>query len=89
MRITYGPKTHVLCRGCGRKIFFTEEEVIERGAQRLLTLECAHETCSVHGQRILYAEAELEIYGFLEGMGSITGDVVSPASSLKEWGNLK
>lgn len=89
MRITYGPKTHVLCHGCGRKIFFTEGEVIERGAQRLLTLECPHETCSVHGQRIWYEEAELAIYGFLEGMGSITGDVVSPALSLKEWGNLK
>jgi antitoxin (DNA-binding transcriptional repressor) of toxin-antitoxin stability system len=30
-----------------------------------------------------------DIYGFLAGKGTITGDVVSPALSLEEWGNLK
>ena len=30
-----------------------------------------------------------DIYGFLTGKGSITGDVVSPAISLKDWGELK
>ena len=29
-----------------------------------------------------------EIYGFLAGKGSITGDVVAPALSLEEWGDL-
>jgi prevent-host-death family protein len=29
-----------------------------------------------------------EIFGFLKGRGSITGDVVSPALSPEEWGNL-
>lgn len=29
-----------------------------------------------------------EIFGFYQGKGSIVGDVVSPALSLKEWGNL-
>lgn len=30
-----------------------------------------------------------EIFGFFSGRGSITGDVVSPALSLEDWGNLK
>jgi prevent-host-death family protein len=29
-----------------------------------------------------------DIFGFLRGKGRITGDVVSPALSLREWGNL-
>jgi prevent-host-death family protein len=29
-----------------------------------------------------------EIFGFFGGKGSITGDVVSPALSPEEWGNL-
>ena len=30
-----------------------------------------------------------EIFGFFSGRGSITGDVVSPALSPEEWGNLR
>lgn len=30
-----------------------------------------------------------EIYGFLKGKGSISGDVIAPALSAKEWGSLK
>lgn len=30
-----------------------------------------------------------DIFGFLKGKAKITGDVVSPALSLEEWGNLK
>jgi prevent-host-death family protein len=30
-----------------------------------------------------------EIYNFLEGKGTVVGDVVSPAISAEEWGNLK
>jgi prevent-host-death family protein len=30
-----------------------------------------------------------EIFGFFSGKGSITGDVVSPALSPEEWGNLR
>ena len=29
-----------------------------------------------------------EIFGFFQGKGKITGDVVSPALSLAEWGEL-
>jgi prevent-host-death family protein len=29
-----------------------------------------------------------EIFGFFSGKGSITGDVVAPALSQEEWGNL-
>ncbi len=29
-----------------------------------------------------------DIYGFFAGKGKIVGDVVSPAFSLEEWGNL-
>ena len=34
-------------------------------------------------------EEKDDIFGFLAGKARITGDVVSPALSLKEWGNLK
>ncbi|MGA2857471.1 MAG: type II toxin-antitoxin system Phd/YefM family antitoxin [Candidatus Sulfotelmatobacter sp.] len=34
------------------------------------------------------AEAD-EIFGFFSGRGSVTGDVVSPALSGKEWGSLR
>ena len=88
MRSTYGPKTHVRCRSCGRKIFFSEAEGIVTALQRLLKIECPHKTCSLYGQPVWYDEAELEIHGFFEGKGSITGDVVSPAISLEDWGNL-
>ncbi len=30
-----------------------------------------------------------EIYNFLRGKGAVTGDVVSPAISLEDWGELK
>ena len=30
-----------------------------------------------------------EIYNFLAGRGAVTGDVVSPALSLEDWGDLK
>lgn len=30
-----------------------------------------------------------DIYDFLAGKGSITGDVVSPAMSARDWGELK
>jgi hypothetical protein len=29
-----------------------------------------------------------DIYGFLKGKGKITGDVISPAISKEEWGDL-
>jgi len=34
-------------------------------------------------------ESTDDIYGFLKGKIHITGDIVSPVLSLKEWGNLK
>ncbi|MFZ3214147.1 MAG: type II toxin-antitoxin system prevent-host-death family antitoxin [Terriglobales bacterium] len=33
-------------------------------------------------------EKKDDIYGFLAGKGKIKGDVVKPALTLKEWGNL-
>ena len=30
-----------------------------------------------------------EIFGFFSGRGSVTGDVVAPALSSEEWGNLR
>jgi antitoxin (DNA-binding transcriptional repressor) of toxin-antitoxin stability system len=30
-----------------------------------------------------------EIFGFFQGKGSVTGDVVSPALSSEEWGSLR
>ena len=46
-----------------------------------------------HGQPVAklvpVSEETDDIYGFLAGQGSVTGDVISPALSLEEWGNLK
>jgi prevent-host-death family protein len=45
-----------------------------------------------HGEpvaKLVPVEAEAdEIFGYFRGKGSIRGDVVSPALSPKEWGNL-
>jgi prevent-host-death family protein len=39
--------------------------------------------------KLVPADAEKDdIYGFLKGKGKITGDVVSPAISKEEWGDL-
>jgi prevent-host-death family protein len=39
--------------------------------------------------KLVPADAEKDdIYGFLQGKGKITGDVVSPAISKEEWGDL-
>lgn len=46
-----------------------------------------------HGKpvaKLVPAETETDgIYNFLAGKGRIVGDVISPALSPKEWGNLK
>jgi prevent-host-death family protein len=45
-----------------------------------------------HGKpvvKLVPADAEKDdIYGFFKGKGKITGDVVSPAISKEEWGDL-
>ena len=45
-----------------------------------------------HGKpvvKLVPADAEKDdIYGFLKGKGKITGDVISPAISKEEWGDL-
>lgn len=33
-------------------------------------------------------EADDPIFGFMKGKGKITGDIVSPAFTLEEWGDL-
>ncbi len=30
-----------------------------------------------------------EIYGFLDGKGAVTGDIISPVISAEDWGELK
>lgn len=46
-----------------------------------------------HGQpvaKLVPVNTEVdEIFGFFHGRGCITGDVVSPVLSPKEWGNLR
>jgi antitoxin (DNA-binding transcriptional repressor) of toxin-antitoxin stability system len=46
-----------------------------------------------HGQpvaKLVPVNADVDdIFGFFQDKGSITGDVVSPALSPKEWGNLR
>jgi prevent-host-death family protein len=39
--------------------------------------------------KLVPADAEKDdIYGFLKGKGKITGDLISPAISKEEWGDL-
>ena len=58
-------------------------------------VQAKHETVVItkHGKPVaklvpVNAEAD-EIYDFLKGKGAVTGEVVSPALSLEEWGELK
>jgi len=58
-------------------------------------VQAKHETVVItkHGKPVaklvpVSADAD-EIYDFLGGKGSITGDVVSPAISPEDWGELK
>lgn len=57
-------------------------------------VQAKHETVVItkHGKPVaklvpVNTEAD-EIYNFLKGKGSLTGDVVSPALSPEEWGEL-
>ena len=57
-------------------------------------VQAKHETVVItkHGKpvaKLVPVNSETdEIYNFLEGKGSIAGDVVSPAISREEWGEL-
>jgi prevent-host-death family protein len=58
-------------------------------------VQAKHETVVItkHGKpvaKLVPVNSETdEIYNFLKGKGAVTGDVVSPALSLEEWGELK
>jgi prevent-host-death family protein len=61
----------------------------------LAEVQAKHETVIItkHGKPVaklvpMNAETD-EIYNFLAGKGAVTGDVVSPAISDEEWGELK
>jgi prevent-host-death family protein len=58
-------------------------------------VQAKHETVVItkHGKPVaklvpINTETD-EIYNFIKGKGAVTGDVVSPALSLEEWGKLK
>jgi prevent-host-death family protein len=58
-------------------------------------VQAKHETVLItkHGKpvaKLVPVNSETdEIYNFLAGRGAVTGDVVSPALSLEDWGELK
>ncbi len=58
-------------------------------------IQAKHETVVItkHGKpvaKLVPVESQGDdIFGFLSGKVAITGDVVSPALSRREWGNLK
>ena len=58
-------------------------------------VQAKHETVVItkHGKpvaKLVPVKTETDdIYNFLAGKGTIAGDVVSPAVSSKEWGDLK
>jgi prevent-host-death family protein len=58
-------------------------------------VQAKHETVVItkHGKPVaklvpVITDAD-EIYNFLDGKGAVTGDVVSPALSPEDWGELK
>jgi prevent-host-death family protein len=61
----------------------------------MVQVQSKHETVVItkHGKpvaKLVPVNTETdEIYNFLEGKGTVVGDVVSPAISGEEWGNLK
>jgi prevent-host-death family protein len=58
-------------------------------------VQAKHETVVItkHGKPVAklvpVEETKDEIYNFLGGKGTITGDIVSPALSPKDWGELE
>ena len=58
-------------------------------------VQAKHETVVItkHGKPVAMlvpvSTGRDEIYNFLAGKGSVAGDVISPAISAKEWGELK
>ncbi len=58
-------------------------------------VQAKHETVVItkHGKPVAMLvpvdTAKDEIFDFLKGKGAVTGDVVSPAIPLAEWGELK
>lgn len=62
MRVKYGKATHLLCRACKRRIFFTEAEMIEAAQKRLVVVRCTHPSCALYGQPFQYDEEEVEIH---------------------------
>ena len=58
-------------------------------------VQAKHETVVItkHGKpvaKLVPVNTETdEIYNFLKSKGAVTGDIVSPALSLEEWGELK
>ncbi len=58
-------------------------------------VQAKHETVVItkHGKpvaKLVPVNTETdEIYNFLAGKGTVVGDVISPAVSSKEWGDLK
>lgn len=58
-------------------------------------VQARHETVVItkHGKsvaKLVPVDTDTDaIYNFLAGKGSVVGDVISPALSSEEWGNLK
>ena len=58
-------------------------------------VQAKHETVVItkHGEPVAklvpVSTGTDEIFGFFQGKGAITGDVVSPALSSEDWGNLR
>jgi hypothetical protein len=54
-------------------------------------VQAKHETVLItkHGKLVPAGPQVDDIFGFLRGKVTITGDVLSPALSAREWGHLK
>src|ERR1700722_8128411 len=64
MRQTYSTGTHLPnCKECGRPIFVTEAEVVERDGKRLVELKCVQPDCGTKGEPALYYEIALALGG--------------------------
>jgi hypothetical protein len=80
LRVVSPEEAEVVYAGPGEYVW-TNAGKIQKNGQRSVSLSKLRQIAPA-------GKPTADIYNFLAGKGTITGDVVSPALSPKEWGNL-
>jgi hypothetical protein len=80
LRVVSPDEAEVVYDGPGEAVW-TSAGQIQKNGQRTISLSKLRKMASA-------GKPTNDIFGFLAGKGTITGDIVSPILSPKEWGNL-